>query len=158
MKLICVLLFLVFQIKTFAQKDFFKDRKADLELGINVGAVKPTAEIGINLYKLFDRGMTSNSLIISSEFNYSNDKLLIAPKITYSKIYLVINYSVSLINYNYNHQNGLFFRPNIGITNCGWMDLVYGYNIPIQRYFDFVPTHVITLRFKLFGIIKDHVF
>ena len=155
MKNILITGILFLYVNLYGQSDFFKDRKADLELGINVGAVKPTAEIGINLYKLFDRGMTSNSLMISSEFNYSNDKLLIAPKITYSKIYLLINFSGSLINYNYNHQNGLFFRPNIGITYFGALDLVYGYNIPLQHELNFVNTHTITLRCRLFGTVKE---
>ncbi len=158
MKLFFVFLLLVIHSILFGQKDFFKDRKADLELGINVGSRKPTFEIGLNLFKLFDRGMVSNSLLLSSEFNYSNSNLLIAPKLTYSKSYLILNFSGSIIYYNYNHSNGLFFRPNFGFTYCGWLDLVYGYNIPLEHKLEFVNTHTITLRGRLFGILKDDIF
>lgn len=157
MKLLLLFL-LAIETVAFGQKDFFKNRETDLELGINVGSIKPTAEIGISILNNFPElsplPFCSDALILATEFNYSNNQLLFAPKLTYSYNLILVNFSASLIDYNYNNLNGLYFRPNIGITTMGNIDLVYGYNIPLQHELYFVNTHTLTMRCRLFTTIK----
>ena len=158
MKLFFIIIILSIKTFSFGQKDFFKNREVDLELGINIGSVKPTAEIGLSILNNFPEfsphPFCSDALILATEFNYSNNQLLFAPKLTYSYNLIFVNFSVSLIDYNYNNLNGFFFRPNLGLTTMGCVDLVYGYNIPLQHELYFVNTHTITLRCRLFSTVK----
>ena len=160
MKLVYIILLLVFHVKTFAQKDFFKDRKADLELGINLKYNLTTVELGLNLFKDYPGqscgGLLTNDIIIGSEFGLKNNDFIYVPKFTYSYNLILINGSISLLNYNYSENHSIYLRPQIGATFLGYIDLVYGYNIPIRdRNLEF-QGNIITLRIKLFRTIKDH--
>ena len=85
-----------------------------------------------------------------------NNNMVIAPKITYSYNYILLNGSFSIINYNIGNQSSLYLKPQIGFTFCGLVDLVYGYNIPIiDRNFDF-QGNTLTVRCNIFKTSKYH--
>ncbi len=162
MKVYAILLFITIETFGLCQKEFFKDRSIDIEFGVNIGAKNTSIEIGFNLFKEFTELSghlySSDALLLSSELIYLNNNLVLIPKISYSYNMIFLNFSGSLVNYNYNKLNEFYFRPAIGITLFGYADIVYGYNIPIHHSLEFVNTHTITLRGRLFGIFKNRVF
>ena len=153
MKTLLTILLIGYSTFSFSQSDFFKDRNPDLEIGINTDFKLNTLELGVNLYKVFGGSchgpLVSNSLIFGAEFGMKNNDILYAPKITFSENLLFLDASISAINYNYLNSHNLYIRPQLGATYFGYIDLVYGYNIPIiDRNREFQGS-MLTLRCKL---------
>ena len=140
MKTLLILLLINLATIVFSQHQGYKDKKLDLEVGINFNRLK-TVELGVNLTKDMDgvSTLSTNAIILSSEFGSTNtNQFLYAPKLTYAYYFFIYNGSVSLINFNYN--------------NNATLDLVYGYNFPIidkNRMFD---GNSLTLRCRILGM------
>ena len=157
-KLILTFIIIGYTSFSLSQSYFFKDRDADLELGFNAKYDLTTAEFGVNFAKVYG-GMcstiASDGFIFSSEFGMKNNNFLFAPKATYTFNFLLLDASLSIINYNYLNNHSLYVKPQIGATLLGYVDLVYGYNIPIvDRNIDFQGS-TLTLRMRLFGCMKE---
>ena len=154
MKTLLILLLINLATIVFSQHQGYKDKKLDLEVGINFNRLK-TVELGVNLTKDMDgvSTLSTNAIILSSEFGSTNtNQFLYAPKLTYAYYFFIYNGSVSLINFNYNNNATLYFNPQIGISLFGLADLVYGYNFPIidkNRMFD---GNSLTLRCRILGM------
>ena len=158
MKTLLTFLILMLTTNAFSQGNFFKNRKSDLEIGLNSNFNLTTFELGLNQYKTFGGSCTTiaaDAMLYSSEFGMKNNHFLYAPKITYSGNLIFLNGSISAINYNYSTNHSLYLRPQIGITLLGYVDLVYGYNIPlIDRNREFQGS-MLTFRMKLIDCIKE---
>jgi hypothetical protein len=146
-------LFSLFLFTTiFSQSDFFKDKKLDLEVGVNFNNLN-TLELGLNLTKDMDQNMVTDAIILSSEFNSSfKNHFLYAPKLTYSYYFFIFNASLSVTNYNYGNNSTFYTNPQIGISLFGLADIVDGYNIPLaDKNHDFQGS-MLTLRCRVMGI------
>ena len=161
MKTLLTLLLIGYTTFSLSQSDFFEDRNADLELGINTKYHLNTFEIGLNLNREFNKfnGLNRNSwnsdaIILSTEIGINNTSFLYVPKITYSYNYILINGSISLLNYNYSDNHSIYARPQIGGTIFGLIDLVYGYNIPLSNRNQEFRGSILTLRIKLTETVR----
>ena len=158
MKTLLTLLLVTLSSTAFSQGDFFKNREADLEVGVNSNFNLTTLELGLNEFKTFGGSCTTiatDAIIYSSEFGMKNSEFLYAPKITYSGNLLFLDGSISAINYNYSRNHSLYLRPQIGVTLLGYVDLVYGYNIPIIDKTNEFQGSMVTFRMKLIDVIKE---
>ena len=155
MKTLLTILSIGYSTFSFSQSDFLKDRKPDLELGLDSYSSIKNIELGLNLFKEYGHGgVMGDALILGSELGMKNNSFLVAPKLTYSYYLFIINGSISLTNYNYDSKHSLYIRPEAGISLVSFIDLVYGYNIPIvDRNIEFQGS-TLTLRMRLFGCMK----
>jgi hypothetical protein len=152
MKTLLTILLIGYTTFSFSQTDFFTERDADLELGINTKYHLNTAEIGLHLYREFKelskQSWNSDAIILGSEFGIKNNSFLYVPKITYSYNYILVNGSLSLLNYNYSDNHSVYIRPQLGVTALGYLDIVYGYNIPLSKHNQEFQGSTVTLRMK----------
>jgi hypothetical protein len=158
MKTLLTILLIGYTTFSFSQTDFFTERDADLELGFNTKYNLTTAEIGVNFAQVYG-GMcstfASDGIIFSSEFGMKNNNFLFAPKATYTFNFLLLDASMSVINYNYLNNHSLYVKPQIGATLLGYVDLVFGYNIPIVDRNVAFQGSTLTLRMRLLGSMKE---
>ncbi len=87
---------------------------------------------------------------ISSEFNFKFNHFIIGPKISYEADiwlgYLLMGTRLNVIDYTDFKQNDFRFTPEIGLSFLSFVDLFYGYNIPLSSTrADFAGTNRITL-------------
>lgn len=149
MKTLLTILLIGYTTFGFSQSNFLKDRDADLELGFNTKYNITTAEIGLNLYS--EPFWICDEIIIGSEIGLKNNQLIYIPKITYSYNYILVNGSLSFLNYNYSDNHSFYLRPQIGFTTFGDIDIVYGYNISLNQSNREFQGSILTIRFnKLF--------
>jgi hypothetical protein len=158
MKTLLTILLIGYTTISFSQSNFLKDRKPDLEIGLNSTGKLNTVELGWNSIKDYGGaglyGLFTDGIIIGSEFGMKNNNLVIAPKITYSYNYILLNGSFSIINYNIGNQSSLYLKPQIGFTFCGYIDMVYGYNIPLSNRKHEFQGSTLTLRCNIFKTSK----
>jgi hypothetical protein len=150
MKTILTIILIGFLSTIFSQTDYFKDRNADLEIGMNSNFNLSTLELGLNLKKDYSPwGLISDAIILGSEFGTKDNQFLFVPKLTYSYNFVLINGSFSILNYNYLQNHSIYLKPQLGVTLLGLIDLVYGYNFPLSNINHEFKGNTITLRFKL---------
>ena len=163
MKTLLTILLIGYSTFSFTQSDVLKDRFANLELGVNTKYKLYTFDIGVNFDKIFMNEtrilVNTDAIIFSSEFGMKNNSFLYVPKITYSYNYILLNGSISLLNYNYSDNHSVYIKPQIGGTFFGLIDLVYGYNIPLSNRNQEFQGSTLTLRIKLMETVKTfHLF
>jgi hypothetical protein len=163
MKTLLTILLISYTTFSFSQSDFFRDRDADLEIGVNFNFKLNTVELGLNLLKDYPGqscgGLIGDAFIISSEIGMKNNEFLYAPQIAYSYNLLLINGTMSLVNYNHLNNHSLYLRPQLGGTIFGLVDLVYGYNILLSNRNQEFQGSILTLRFKLIETVRTvHLF
>jgi hypothetical protein len=87
----------------------------------------------------------------SSEFNFISRQFFIGPKISYEADFILFGARLNIIDYTDFKQNDFRFTPEIGLTIIGFIDLFYGYNIPLSSTrLDYIGTNRITLTINLF--------
>ena len=159
MKTLILILLIALSSTAFSQGDFFKNREADLEVGVNSNFNLYTFEVGLNLTnyhnKIDLRDLITDAIMLSSEFGFKNNFFLYAPKLTYSYNLALLNGSFNLINYNFENKHSLYLRPQIGISMFGYCEIVYGYNIPIIDKTNEFQGSMVTFRMKLIDVIKE---
>ena len=86
----------------------------------------------------------------SYEFNFESHHCFVAPKISYQCDLALIGIRISLIDYTNHIYNDYKFTPELGITLFGYLDLFYGYNIPLTKdKIENIGTNRITMTINL---------
>jgi hypothetical protein len=89
---------------------------------------------------------------LGSEFLWRNgDSLVLAPKLYGELAINMLGLRVNLLNYtDLQHGNSLKFRPEIGLTAVGYVNIYYGYTIAITNK-DFIHgTHTLSVQWNIF--------
>lgn len=93
----------------------------------------------------------NHNTFISTEINIGN-YLFIGPKIGYEFNYVFFQGRINLIEYiDFNGNNNLVLRPDLGITLFGLCSLSCGYNISLYHYKqNFIQPYTIALIYNRF--------
>lgn len=87
---------------------------------------------------------------VSSEFNFNFKQFFLGPKVSYEFDYYVIGARINLIDYTDFKQSDFRFTPEIGLTFVSYLNLFYGYNVPLSSgETRFAGTNRITLTINI---------
>ncbi len=146
---IILILFIVFNYsKAQSPLIFTKDNiprkgltKMKFGLHYDIGNEYLRGEVGLIRWNTFPKPgrigdfseIINHNLFISSEFNLNN-KFILGPKVGYEFNYVFFSARVNFIDYfDFNGNNNLCFRPDLGFTFFGIISLTYGYNLQLYK-------------------------
>jgi len=102
-------------------------------------------EVGLMYYSVAAEGSCSPSIIVgpkvASEFNFrfNNNRFIAGPKISYEADITILGIRANLIDYTDFKQGDICFTPEVGITIMAWVNVFYGYNIPLSSSRTIIP-------------------
>lgn len=114
-----------------------------------------TGELGVTYFSDVEDGPCTPRIVmgpkVASEFNFRfNNQFTLGPKISYEADFTIIGARVNLIDYTNFKENDICFTPEIGLTLMGYVNLFYGYNIPLSSDKTNIPgTNRITLTINI---------
>jgi hypothetical protein len=93
---------------------------------------------------------------IGSEFSFNNKDLVLGPKLSLEYVRGFLGARINLIDYTDFKTQDWRFTPEIGITLGSFIDIYYGYNIPLTNdRLNFVAENRVTLTIILPYIFGD---
>ena len=69
---------------------------------------------------------------LACEVGRAEGDWIVGPKLSYTISAILVNTGVNVIYYNVGDKSQPYFRPQVGFTFFGYVDAVYGYNLPIS--------------------------
>ena len=118
-------------------------------------------EVGVGLSRydgILDIPFTRYGYNLSFEAGHSGTQWLYGPKLSYTYSNLFLNSGLNFIYYRYGQRSVPYLQPQIGMNFFTYIDLTYGYNIPVikdasENRFKVVQPQVISLLIRVpFGL------